>query len=45
MKMKKDEANPMGKKIEDYLSTAAILLDNPEKLKYLLLDYDKENIN
>lgn len=45
MKMKKDENNPMGKKIEDYLSTAAILLDNPEKLKSLLLNYDKENIN
>lgn len=43
--MKKDESNPMGKKVEDYLGTAAILLDNPEKLKSLLLNYDKENIN
>jgi len=35
----------MGKKTEDYFSTAAILLNEPAALLEILVNYDKENIN
>jgi hypothetical protein len=35
----------IGKKVEDYLSTASILLSDPVDLLKNLVDYDKEHIN
>lgn len=35
----------IGKKEENYVKTAAILLQNPQELLDTLLNYDKENIS
>ena len=35
----------LGKKTEDYLVTAAILLNEPSELLSSLINYDKEHIN
>jgi len=35
----------LGKKTEDYLSTAAILLSEPAELLKTLIEYDKEHID
>ena len=35
----------IGKKTEDYLSTASILLNEPLELLKNLVEYDKEHIN
>ena len=44
IKMKAVEGS-IGKKTEDYLSTASILLNEPVDLLKNLVEYDKEHIN
>ena len=41
----KNVEGAIAKKTEDFLNTTAILLNDPQQLLDLLVNYDKENIN